>query len=126
MGPGCVKMCTSYECTEIIFSIISSRQFVGIIFVGLAKSRTTFYAQIKYRVFMQPWAWAAGRMSGWERPLWCRKATSPSPCGGDADAPTAVVAANLFRHLGARNPGGATLIPSVTGRGAATVEYFEV
>jgi hypothetical protein len=31
-------------------------------------------------------AWAAGPISGWERPQWCGKATSPRPRGGDADA----------------------------------------
>ena len=39
-------------------------------------------------------AWAAGLMSGWERPQWCSKATSPGPRGGDADAPKTVVQAS--------------------------------
>ena len=34
-------------------------------------------------------AWAAGPISGWERPQWCGKATWPGPRGGDADAPRA-------------------------------------
>ena len=32
-------------------------------------------------------AWAAGPISGWERPQWCGKPTSPGPRGDDADAP---------------------------------------